>query len=138
LRKIVVLGDPKVNIRTLLKDHLGLNCFHRAYKNNVGLDAYADKQYEFKGASFKLVFYELATTEKFSSQFSRFVQGAKAFVIVFDYTLPDILLQLEQWFFEAIKKKNPKNNKLVRITLIFLLCPNIFLTNYKSTVWFLL
>ncbi|MBY8995832.1 MAG: hypothetical protein KGD59_14880, partial [Candidatus Heimdallarchaeota archaeon] len=102
LRKIVVLGDPKVNIRTLLKDHLGLNCFHSAYKNTVGLDAYADKQYEFKGASFKLVFHELATTEKFSSQFSRFVQGAKAFVIVFDYTLPDILLQLEQWFFEAI------------------------------------
>ncbi|MCK5158304.1 MAG: hypothetical protein KAR08_04060, partial [Candidatus Heimdallarchaeota archaeon] len=83
-------------------DHLRLDRFRSSYKYITGLDPYADKSYEYKGESYKLVFHDLATTERFKHIFDRFIQGAKALVIAFDYTLPDILLQLEKWFFEAI------------------------------------
>lgn len=107
--KIVLVGNEAVGKTTLRKSYMG-ETFHTSYLPTVGADfSIFNMQTSINGESWiaKLAIWDLAGQEMFEDIRSRFLEGTKIILLVFDVANPKSFLNLKQWLKECFNSVNP-------------------------------
>ena len=104
--KIIFIGDPSVGKSSILSRFYD-DKFDLEYQPTIGLD-FQHKSYEINGHTIKLYLYDTAGQEKFKSLIPMYIRDANVILIVYDISVKESFIHVEQWFKETedLKRKD--------------------------------
>ncbi|MHA1212232.1 MAG: hypothetical protein ACTSSH_07205, partial [Candidatus Heimdallarchaeota archaeon] len=103
IRKLIILGDPSVNRDFFLNTKLISKQFTKSSKNTIGTDIYSANWYLANELiEYKFSISDINTAPEFDKTLNGNMMGGAGCIIIYDYTLPDIILHLEKWILETI------------------------------------